>query len=114
MYAVDNVPLGLAWLANVTTAIGDGLTQLMEQNFSLPDDLRYGQTGMVMASNLVTAASTFQVTDPDFEHNLQGFIHQCVFYDLLLHKYSFTSIIHCTQHLAVCDGTRFSCAGVFI
>jgi conjugal transfer mating pair stabilization protein TraG len=86
--AVDNVPLGLAWLANVTTAIGDGLTQLMEQNFSLPDDLRYGQTGMVMASNLVTAASTFQVTDADFEHNLQGFIHQCVFYDLLLHKYS--------------------------
>ncbi len=88
VYAVDNVPLGLAWLANVTTAIGDGLTQLMEQNFSLPDDLRYGQTGMVMASNLVTAASTFQVTDPDFEKNLQGFIHQCVFYDLLLHKYS--------------------------
>jgi conjugal transfer mating pair stabilization protein TraG len=86
--AVDNVPLGLAWLANVTTAIGDGLTQLMEQNFSLPDDLRYGQTGMVMASNLVTAASTFQVTDADFEKNLQGFIHQCVFYDLLLHKYS--------------------------
>ncbi len=88
VYAVDNVPLGLAWLANVTTAIGDGLTQLMEQNFSLPDDLRYGQTGMVMASNLVTAASTFQVTDPDFEHNLQSFIHQCVFYDVLLHKYS--------------------------
>ncbi len=88
VYAVDNVPLGLAWLANVTTAIGDGLTQLMEQNFSLPDDLRYGQTGMVMASNLVTAASTFQVTDPDFEKNLQGFIRQCVFYDLLLHKYS--------------------------
>ena len=88
VYAVDNVPLGLAWLANITTAIGDGLTQLMEQNFSLPDDLRYGQTGMLMASNLVTAASTFQVTDPDFEKNLQSFIHQCVFYDLLLHKYS--------------------------
>ncbi len=88
VYAVDNVPLGLAWLANITSAIGDGLTQLTEQNFSLPDDLRYGQTGMVMASNLVTAASTFQVIDPDFDRNLQGFIHQCVFYDLLLHKYS--------------------------
>jgi conjugal transfer mating pair stabilization protein TraG len=87
-YPVDNVPLGLAWLANITSAIGDGLTQLTEQNFSLPDDLRYGQTGMVMSSNLVTAASTFQVTDPDFDRNLQSFIHQCVFYDLLLHKYS--------------------------
>lgn len=88
VYAVDNVPLGLAWLANLTSVIGDSLTQLTERNFSLPDDLRYGQTGMVMASNLVTAASTFQVTDADFEQNLQGFIHQCVFYDLLLHKYS--------------------------
>lgn len=88
VYTVDNVPLGLAWLGNITSVIGDSLTQLTEQNFSLPDDLRYGQTGMVMASNLVTAASTFQVTDPDFDNNLQSFIHQCVFYDLLLHKYS--------------------------
>jgi conjugal transfer mating pair stabilization protein TraG len=88
VYVVDNVPLGLAWLANLTSTIGDSLTQLTEQNFSLPDDLRYARTGMVMASNLVTAASTFQVTDPDFEQNLQSFITQCVFYDVLLHKYS--------------------------
>ncbi len=93
-YTVDNVPLGLAWLGNITSAIGDSLTQLTEQNFSLPDDLRYGQTGMVMASNLVTAASTFQVTDPDFENNLQNFIHQCVFYDLLLHKYSTQELLN--------------------
>jgi conjugal transfer mating pair stabilization protein TraG len=64
VYAVDNVPLGLAALASYTSVIGDSLTQLTEQNFSLPDDLRYGQTGMVMASNLVTAASTLQITDP--------------------------------------------------
>ena len=88
VYAVDNVPLGLAVLASYTSVIGDSLTQLTEQNFSLPDDLRYGQTGMVMASNLVTAASTFQITDPVFENNLQDFINQCVFYDLLLNKYS--------------------------
>ena len=41
-----------------------------------------------MASNLVTASSTFQITDPVFENNLQDFINQCVFYDLLLNKYS--------------------------
>ena len=45
VYAVDNVPLGLAVLASYTSVIGDSLTQLTEQNFSLPDDLRYGQTG---------------------------------------------------------------------
>jgi conjugal transfer mating pair stabilization protein TraG len=93
VYTVDNVPLGLGWLANLTSTIGDSLTQLMEQGFSLPDDLRYGQTGMVMASNLVTAASTFHVTDANFVQNLQSFINQCVFYNLLLHKYSMRDLL---------------------
>ncbi|MFT3741096.1 MAG: conjugal transfer protein TraG N-terminal domain-containing protein [Gammaproteobacteria bacterium] len=88
VYTVDHVPLGLAVLASYTSVIGDGLTQLVEENFSLPDDLRYSQSGMVFASSIVTAASTFQITDPVFENNLQDFINQCVFYDLLLNKYS--------------------------
>lgn len=88
VYTVDHVPLGLAILASYTTVIGDSLTQAIEKNFSLPEDLRYSQTGMVMASQLVTAASTFQITDPVFQENLQDFINQCVFYDLLLNKYS--------------------------
>jgi conjugal transfer mating pair stabilization protein TraG len=88
VYTVDNVPLGLAILASYTTIIGDSLTQEIEKNFSMPDDLHYSQTGMVMASQLVTAASTFQITDPVFQENMQDFINQCVFYDLLLNKYS--------------------------
>src|SRR5262249_38752523 len=98
VYTVDNVPLGLAILGSYTSVIGDSLTQLMEQNFSLPDDLRYSQTGMVMASHLVTAASTFQMTDPDFQANIQDFIHQCVFYDLLLNKYSAQDLLN-TSHI---------------
>ena len=97
VYTIDNVPLGLAALASYTSVIGDSLTQLTEQNFSLPDDLRYSQTGMVMASNLVTAASTFQITDPVFENNLQDFINQCVFYDLLLNKYSAQDLLTTTN-----------------
>ena len=88
VYSVDNVPLGLAILASYTTVIGDSLTQQVEKNFSMPNDLRYGQTGMLMASNLVTAAGSFQITDPVFQENMQDFINQCVFYDLLLNKYS--------------------------
>jgi conjugal transfer mating pair stabilization protein TraG len=91
-YSVANVPLGLAAAANLTTVIGDSLTRLMEKNFSLPDDLRYGHTGMVMASRLVTASTQFQVTDPTFSQSLQSFVHQCVFYDLFLHKYSWNEL----------------------
>ena len=91
---VDNVPLGLAIMASTTSIIGDSLTQLIEKNFSLPDDIHYGKTGMVMAANLVSAASQFQITDPVFSANLQSFVEQCVFYDLLLHKYTQSDLLN--------------------
>jgi hypothetical protein len=94
VYAVDHVPLGLAVMANMTSVIGDSLTQLTEKNFTLPDDLRYGKTGMVMAANLVTAASQFQISDSAFSANLQSYVQQCVFYDLLLHKYSQNDLLN--------------------
>ena len=36
---VDNVPVGLALFASLTSEVGDGLTRLTEQAFTLPDDL---------------------------------------------------------------------------
>ncbi len=96
-YTVDNVPLGLAAVANLTTAIGSGLTALTEKTFSLPDDMKYAQTGMVMASRLVLATTQFQITDPNFQQSMQGFVHQCVFYDLLLNKYSWSDLLNATQ-----------------
>ena len=40
---VANVPLGLALFASLTSRVGDGLTRLTEQAFSLPDDLALPQ-----------------------------------------------------------------------
>ncbi len=96
-YTVDNIPLGLAAVANLTSSIGAGLTALTEKNFTLPDDLKYEKTGMVMASRLVLASTQFQVTNPNFQQSLQGFVHQCVFYDLLLNKYSWNDLLTATN-----------------
>lgn len=92
-YAVDHVPLGLALLANMTTSLGYALTQVTEMNFSMPNDLRYQKSGMVFASELVRATSQFEITDARFDGNMQGFIHQCVFYDILFKKYSINDLI---------------------
>src|SRR5205085_8478534 len=92
-YAVDHVPLGLALLANITTSLSYALTQLTEMNFSMPDDLRYHRSGMVFASEIVRAVSQFEITDARFDSNIQGFIHQCVFYDILLKKYSINDLV---------------------
>ena len=50
---VDNVPLGLSWVAGTTSGIGDWLTRTTETAFSLPDDLRYARNGTLFASHLV-------------------------------------------------------------
>ena len=90
---VDHVPLGLAVMASYTSQIGDALTQDIESQFTMPDYQPYHKYGMVFASRLVEAASQFEIVDAQFDQNLREFIHQCVFYDLLLNKYSINTLI---------------------
>lgn len=90
--AVSNVPLGLGVLASFTSRIGVGLAQLVDDTFHTPNELDYTQSGMLMGAKLVLASTQFQVTGGDFQKNLQGFMNQCVFYDLLLHKYSLQTL----------------------
>ena len=90
---VDNIPLGIGVLAHLSTSIGSGLTELMEAIFSLPDDLTYHKSGMVMASKLVMKSSEFRITDPDMASNIQNFMQQCVFYDLYLEKYTLKELL---------------------
>lgn len=91
--AVDHVPLSLAIFASMTSEIGIGMTELLETVFHLPDDLNYNKTGMLMGSKLVVAAKDFQITDPDFSQTLNEFMQQCVFFDLLLNKYSVQDLV---------------------
>jgi conjugal transfer mating pair stabilization protein TraG len=91
--SVDNVPFGLAVMASYTSIIGDTLTQKLESTFSLPDDLRYSQSGMVMASKMVVAANKFEITNSEFNHDMMEFSHRCIFYDLLMHRYSIDNLL---------------------
>lgn len=91
---VDNVPLSLAVFANITSRIGIGTTQLLETVFHMPNDFEYSHTGMLMGAKLVLAAKNFEITDSQFNANLNEFMQQCVFYDLLLNKYSLDDLVH--------------------
>ncbi len=93
-YPVDNVPFALAVLASYTSAIDDALTQSLETNFTMPDYMPYHETGMVFASRLMTMANQFEINDAVFDGNLKEFIHQCVFYDILLNKYSINDLLN--------------------
>lgn len=92
-YAVDNVPMGLGVLASLTTTIGDALTRLTDQVFSMPDDLGYSKTGMVMSSKLALASRQFQITDPRLNENMERFMVQCVHWPMMLGYFSMDDLM---------------------
>lgn len=91
---IDHVPLSLAVFANLTSRIGIGITEVIETVFHLPEDMAYNKTGMLMGSRLVMASREFQITDPNFTQTLNEFMQQCVFFDLLLKKYTIQELVH--------------------
>ena len=85
---VANVPLGLALMASFTSQAGDYLTQTAELVFGLPDDLNYSKNGMIYGARLLEATRGLRISDPEFAANLDEHFKQCVFYDVLLGRYS--------------------------
>ena len=81
---IANVPVGLALFASVTSQVGDGLTRLTEQAFTLPNDLVYRRHGLIFGARLAATATRLEVTDAVFARNLRNFTRQCVFHALLL------------------------------
>ena len=91
---VDNVPLALAVFASFTSRIGIGFSEMIETVFHMPDDMSYNKTGMLMGAKLVFASKNFQITDAQFSQTLNEFMQQCVFFDLLLKKYTVQELVH--------------------
>ena len=92
-YKIDNVPYGLALFASQTSKVGKGLTELIEQSFSTPDDMTYQKTGMLFGSDIMEKAKTFKITNANFRENFRNFVGQCVKYDIMLNqKYTFDDL----------------------
>lgn len=90
---VANVPWGLGTFAGVTSRIGDWFTRGTEAVMTLPDDLKYHKNGVIFGSHLIEAASQYQITDGRFAANMSEFMRQCVFYDVLFRRYTWTDLL---------------------
>lgn len=90
--AVDNVPLGLAVIGHYTSLIGAVLTTEFDTAFNVPDNLAYSQSGFLMFSKMAEASTDFQISNPRLLNNIESFIKQCVFYDILLGRYEVQDI----------------------
>ncbi len=81
---VANVPIGLALFASITSQVGDGLTRLTEQAFTLPNDLHHRRHGLIFGARLAAKTTRLEITDAVFARNVRNYARQCVFHALLL------------------------------
>ncbi|MGQ0622769.1 MAG: conjugal transfer protein TraG N-terminal domain-containing protein [Panacagrimonas sp.] len=89
---VSNVPIGLAATAGLSSLFGDWLTRGFELLFALPDQMGYSGNGLLFGSKLVEASTRFELTDVRTQENLSEFWQQCVFYDILLGRYTWEDL----------------------
>lgn len=94
---VDNVPLILGVVGGLSSQLSDKVTQMIELFFHAPNDMDYSQTGMIMGAKLFLSAGNIKITDPIFNANMQKFMQQCVFYDVMYDRYSLKDINQATD-----------------
>jgi conjugal transfer mating pair stabilization protein TraG len=89
---VANVPLGLGVIASFTSQVGDWLTRTAETVFVMPSQLSYSTNGMIYGARLFDQTRNFQIRDAEFATNLQSYLKNCTFGDILLHQKSLTDL----------------------
>ena len=108
---VANVPIGLALFASLTSQVGDGLTRLTEQAFTLPNDLAYRRHGLIFGARLAAKATRLEITDAVFARNVRNYARQCVFHALLLGHISADDLRESTDIWALVTATGSPSAG---
>jgi conjugal transfer mating pair stabilization protein TraG len=113
-YKIDHVPYGLALFASQTSKLGKALTEIVEQSFSTPDDLKYQKNGMMFGSEILEKAKTFRITNQNFKENMRNFVGQCVKYDIMLNrKYSFDDLRNTNDLWGLITGNPSKNRGIF-
>lgn len=82
--AVANVPIGLAMVASFSSQVNNWLTKTAESVFTMPSALTYSAGGMIYPTRLNDLTSQFTIADPVMKANIEGYLAQCTFYDILL------------------------------
>jgi conjugal transfer mating pair stabilization protein TraG len=98
VYQVDNVPVGLALPASLTTTIGHALVQGYEMVFSQPDSVTYSKTGMLFGANLVARSTDFMSKNPEIATLFPDYVQNCVMGDIFLNgKYTLDELMNSTD-----------------
>ncbi|MCI1756966.1 MAG: conjugal transfer protein TraG N-terminal domain-containing protein [Sphingobium sp.] len=81
---VANVPIGLGVMASFTSQVSDYFTRTAETVFVMPAALNYSNGGFVYGARMWDKVRGFEIRNPVFKANLDGYLKQCAYYDILL------------------------------
>ncbi|MEM9573559.1 MAG: conjugal transfer protein TraG N-terminal domain-containing protein, partial [Pseudomonadota bacterium] len=79
---VNNVPIGLAVPASITTMIGSTITGAFETLFAEPTDMAYSTHGFGYALQVQSSLDRWRAVDTWYSRNLTGYTRDCVFPDI--------------------------------
>lgn len=114
VYQVDNVPVGLALPASLTTKIGYALVQGYEMVFSQPDSVTYSKTGMLFGANLVSRSTDFMSKNPEIATLFPDYVQNCVMGDIFLNgKYTLDELMNSTDPYTIIFSKPSPLRGVF-
>lgn len=114
VWKTDNVPVGLAAIASLTTSIGFKLATLYDTLMARPDAVTYSKTGMLFGSQIVADTSDFTTQNPELAQMLPDYVENCVIGDILLnHKYTVNQLLNSTDPLGLITSQPSPLRGIF-
>lgn len=114
VWKTDNVPVGLAAIASLTTSIGFKMTTLYDSLMARPDSVTYSKTGMLFGSQIVAETSDFTTQNPVLAQMLPDYVENCVIGDILLNgKYTINQLLNSTDPLTLITSNPSPLRGIF-
>ncbi|WP_449544125.1 conjugal transfer mating-pair stabilization protein TraG [Lelliottia nimipressuralis] len=114
VWKTDNVPVGLAAIASLTTSIGYKMTTLYDSLMARPDSVTYSKTGMLFGSQIVAETSDFTTQNPVLAQMLPDYVENCVIGDILLNgKYTINQLLNSTDPLTLITSNPSPLRGIF-
>ncbi|MDD7997505.1 conjugal transfer mating-pair stabilization protein TraG [Kosakonia radicincitans] len=114
VWVTDNVPVGLAGIASLSTSIGFHMAQLYDYMMARPDSVTYTKTGMLFGSGIVAESSDMQTQNPELAQMLPDYVENCVIGDILLnHKYTVNQLLNTTDPLGLITSNPSPLRGIF-
>ncbi|EIV2910325.1 conjugal transfer mating pair stabilization protein TraG [Citrobacter braakii] len=114
VWKTNNVPVGLAGIASLSTSIGYRMSSLYDSLMARPDSVTYSRTGMLFGSQIVAETSDFTTQNPELAQMLPDYVENCVIGDILLNgKYSINELLNSTDPLTLITSNPSPLRGIF-